>query len=165
MQLRFSRQSGVKQGAVAGVAPVLLVVGVVLLLIGGGFWLHEYARSRTVQHTEGVVIELQASQDGQGNVHYAPRVRFRLPSGELVQFVSGVSGNSPAFQAGEAVPVLYRGDQPQDAEIGTHWRVYKASIITGVLGMVFFDVGFGALWWMRRTPESKTKMKRIVLGR
>ncbi|HSY35098.1 MAG TPA: DUF3592 domain-containing protein [Acidobacteriaceae bacterium] len=123
----------------AGALPVL---GLGLLVMAAGFAAHSWNFARTRVRTTATITENVSGFAKEGGVVYAPRFRFRLPSGELVTVQAAKGSEEIEFAAGEVVPVLYRADDPQEAVIATVWRAYEGAIVLGVLGVVLFDVGW-----------------------
>jgi hypothetical protein len=123
----------------AGVLPAL---GVGLLLIAVGLAVHSWNFARTRVRAVATITENVSEFAKEGGVVYAPRFRFRLPSGELVTVQAVKGSDEIEFAAGEMVPVLYRAGDPQGAVIATAWRAYEGAIVFGVLGVVLFDVGW-----------------------
>jgi hypothetical protein len=131
----------------AGVLPVL---GLGLLVIAAGFAAHSWNFARTRVRATATITENVSGFAKEGGVVYAPRFRFRLPSGELVTVQAASGSEEVEFSAGETVPVLYRVGDPQGAIIATTWRAYEGAIVWGVLGVLVFDVGWALRVTLRR---------------
>jgi hypothetical protein len=131
----------------AGVLPVL---GLGLLVIAAGFAAHSWNFARTRVRATATITENVSGFANEGGVVYAPRFRFRLPSGELVTVQAASGSEEVEFSAGETVPVLYRVGDPQGAIIATTWRAYEGAIVWGVLGVLVFDVGWALRVTLRR---------------
>lgn len=136
---------------------LLLIVGLVLLLLAGGFWVHERRWKFSAEQATGTVTEMEARQAADGTVAYYPHVRFRLPGGEIVQVIAPKGGSADAFSDGEQVPVRYYAADPQRALIAPITQVYGVAITFGVVGTLLFDLG-AVLWILRRRRE----MRRLV---
>jgi hypothetical protein len=95
----------------------------------------------------------------EGGVVYTPRLRFRLPNGELVMVQAAKGADEIEFAAGETVPVLYHAGDPQGAIIATAWRAYEGAIVFGVLGVVLFDLG-----WALRLMVRARAVQPVVSG-
>ena len=146
--------TGLRRSWLAVSSRLFPAIGVVLLLLGAGFWAHEWRWSHSAEHATATVTEMEARQDAQGQVFYYPHFRFRLPGGEIVQVVSSIGRKPDAFSAGEQVPVMYHAADPQQAAIATKGHVYAVAIILGVLGAVLFDLG-AVLWIVRRRRQTR----------
>jgi Protein of unknown function (DUF3592) len=131
----------------AGVLPVL---GLGLLVIAAGFAAHSWNFARTRVRATATITENVSGFAKEGGVVYAPRFRFRLPSGELVTVQAASGSEEVEFSAGETVPVLYRVGDPQGAIIATTWRAYEGAIVWGLLGVLVFDVGWALRVTLRR---------------
>jgi hypothetical protein len=102
---------------------IFLLVG--LGMLGGAGYLlvdtrHDVA---TGVGAEGVVMDLIAEHDSDGDDVYYPRVRFVTPAGEPVEFTGSVGFSPPAFDIGEAVAVLYDPSDPRDARIDSFFQL------------------------------------------
>lgn len=122
-------------------------------LLGGGAWVARHAvdlRARAVR-ADGEVVGMLASRDDDGTM-WAPRVRFRLPNGQSVDFVSSVRTKPPAYAAGDKVVVLYEPERPSEARIDDWMSWWFAPTLLGGLGTVFTILGGAFLWsgWRAR---------------
>ena len=123
-------------------AVALPPIGLLLVVIAGGFALHSWNFARTRVRAMATITENVSGFAQQGGVVYTPRFRFRLPSGELVMVQAAHGSEDIEFPAGENVPVLYRAGDPQDAVLATVWLAYQGAIVFGALGVALFDVGW-----------------------
>jgi hypothetical protein len=131
-------------------AAVLPLVGLVLLAIAAGFAAHSWNFARTRVRATATITENISGFAKEGGVVYTPRLRFRLPNGELVMVQATNGSEEIAFPAGETVPVLYRAGDPQDAIIATVWLAYEGAIVFGGLGTALFDLGWALRVMLRR---------------
>ena len=145
------RQSSPNSGRRA-VGGATALVGLFLLawlgMLGGAGYLYADTRRdiAVAASADGVVIDLIASRDSDGDVSYYPRVRFMTPAGEPVEFTGSVGSRPATFDIGEAVAVLYDPDDPRDARINSFFQLWFAPLILGFLGLVFTTVvGGGAV--------------------
>tara|TARA_B100000809_G_C15037492_1_gene494299 strand:+ start:388 stop:1086 length:699 start_codon:yes stop_codon:yes gene_type:complete len=90
----------------------------------------------------GEVIDLVESVSD-GSTTYAPVVRFATSNGQEYEFKSNTSSNPPSYNIGESVEVLYIHSSPSDAKINGFFSLWGVSIISGILGAVFFTIGLG----------------------
>lgn len=132
---------------------VFLLVG--LGMLGGAGYLFVDTRHdiATGVGAEGVVIDLIAERDSDGDDVYYPRVRFATPAGEPVEFTGSVGSSPPAFDIGEAVAVLYNPSDPRDARIDSFFQLWFAPLILGFLGLVFTAVGGGGIIAFMRSTD------------
>jgi hypothetical protein len=99
---------------------------------------------RSAVHAQATVIENVPTQAADGTDTYATRLRFRLPTSQIVTFTDPIQSSQdddPSFPAGTTVPIVYPAANPQAATIATVWRVYFVAIVLGILGVVFVDLG------------------------
>jgi hypothetical protein len=116
-------------------------VGGVLMVLGAGSGMRAWDSTRGLIRTSATVTENTAAFAPRGGVRYVPRVRFRLPGGQLVLALTTGGSDEIEFPAGDSVPVLYPAANPQAARIATVWRLYSTAIVLGVLGIVVLDLG------------------------
>ena len=115
--------------------------GVVLMVLSaisaGRSWRSTYGLLRAT----ATVTENVATFALGGGVQYVPRLRFRLPDGDLVQKLCGPGSDEIDFPAGETIPVMYPSGHPEQAAIATVWRRYSTAIVLVVLGILILDLG------------------------
>ncbi len=124
-------------------------IGGVLLALS----LYLYGDSRSLLDegvtAEGKVIKLLRSQSSDGGSSYRPLVVFIDETGRRVEIESRVGSNPPAYQVGERVEMLYRTGQSHEARIKGFVSLWLGTVITGVIGVLFFGVGLGILLYQR----------------
>jgi hypothetical protein len=116
-------------------------IGIGLLLLSAVFAGNSWRLTRGLLRASAIVTENVAAFAPGGGVQYVPRLRFRLPSGQIVQALCGPGSDEIDFPAGEAVPVMYPAGHPERAAIATVWRRYAAAIVLGILGVIVLDLG------------------------
>lgn len=94
---------------------------------------------------EGKVVELvrlrSTSSDSTKYV-YAPVVVFVTAGGTAIEFTSSTGSNPPGYSKGEVVEVLYKPSSPRQAKINSFFALWGVPTIVGIIGVVFFIVGF-----------------------
>lgn len=130
-------------GALALVRGIVLLVGVGLLVGAVWSWQRTDAFVAAATAVHGTVIGLESSRSNDGGTTYRPRVRFQAADGRTVEFVSGLGSSPPAYELGEVVPVLYRADDPQGAEIGDFLTLWFVTLMLAGIGSVFSAIGIG----------------------
>lgn len=143
---------------------VFLSIGA--LMLAGAFYLYQdkqafLKRAETVQ---GTVIEL-ISKRSDNSTTYAPVVTFTTKKGNKIEFTSSVSSNPPSYSEGESVEVFYDPAEPKDASINGFASLWLGPLILGILGTVFFLIGFGIILFgflkQRKTLYLRDNGKRI----
>jgi hypothetical protein len=83
------------------------------------------------------VVDVEKDTSGRYGTTYSPVVQFTTVEGRTVQFTSAV-GTSRSPDIGGAVPVRYRPDHPEQAEIdrATMWMLPAAIGLVGGLGLL-----------------------------
>lgn len=95
-------------------------------------------------HAEGEVVDLIARRSDNSTT-YAPKVSFYTANKQRLSFTSSSSSSPAAYSRGEKVTVLYSPNNPSNAKIDSFFSLWGASLIMGVLGVVFSAVG-GGIW-------------------
>lgn len=133
---------------------LLLAVG--LGMIGGAGYAASTTRAflHRAEQVEGTVVELVGSDT------YAPRVEYRLASGEPRTFTSRMSSSPPAYDVGERVIVYYDPARPGDVRLQGTFSLWGLAIILGGLGLVFGVVGgvILAVHWAGRRREAELRL-------
>jgi hypothetical protein len=81
---------------------------------------------------------------------YFPIVRFTIDSGREVKFVSEAGSSQPSVQVGDVVPVRYRPDVPERAEVDSFMGLWGLVAMFAILSGAFLLVGAGVLLgWIR----------------
>jgi hypothetical protein len=116
-------------------------VGGVLLVWAAVSGARAWDSTRGLVRTTATVTENVATFAAGGGVRYVPRLRFRLPDGQIVLALAASGADEIEYPAGERLPVLYPVANPQRARIATVWRLYGSAILLGILGIVVVDLG------------------------
>jgi hypothetical protein len=111
------------------------------MIFGAGYWARSWDSTRGLIQTTATVTENAAAFAPGGGVQYVPRLRFRLPSGQIVLALAASGSDEIEYPAGDNLPVLYPAPNPQAARIATIWKLYSAAILLGILGIVVLDLG------------------------
>jgi hypothetical protein len=129
---------------------IFLSIG--LLLLAGAAYLTFDTRSWLARSVEaqGVVVELVATRDRDGNVLFAPKVRFETANGKPVEFLSSLRTNPPAYAVGQSVRVLYDPEKPGSAALAGFFSLWFVPIVLGFIGTVFTAVGVAVAVVRRR---------------
>jgi hypothetical protein len=117
------------------------------------FALHSWNSARGQVRAIATVTEDVPGFAPGGGLVYRARVRFRTPTGSLVQVLDAAAKEEPEFAVGADLPVLYPAGQPQSAVIATVWRRYPAALWLAICGVVSFDLG----WFLRLVARSNLR--------
>jgi Protein of unknown function (DUF3592) len=99
-------------------------------------------RLKSGARTQGTVVGTDRQKDtGARTSYYHPVVRFTAPDGRTVEFTSAV-GYQIKPDEGDPVPVRYRPDNPEQAEIdrAIAWMMPAAFGLLGGLGLLVAGV-------------------------
>ncbi len=129
-----------------------LTLGIVFSLVGGLLALIAvflFIRTKNfmgkAQEVKGTVIEMVYSSGSDDGGGYAPVYQFNTLDGQSIEVHDNLSSNPPRFKVGQTIEVLYDPENPQKARIKKWMNLYFASVLLGVLGLVFGGVGLATL--------------------
>ncbi len=114
-------------------------LGVVGLALAAFFWHRTRRFIRESVRGYGEVVRLQESIDD-GSPIYAPVVRYTAADGLARQFVHHTASRPPSYTVGQQVEIRYRRERPADARMAGGFSLYLGTIISALIGAVFFFV-------------------------
>ncbi len=109
--------------------------------------------------TQGKVVELVRSRSSD-SITYRPVVEFTTQDGLTIEFASSSGSNPPSYTRGEAVDVVYQESSPERAEINSFFSLWGAATVLGLLGSVFFIIGFSIIVLARRKRRKIQVLKK-----
>jgi hypothetical protein len=118
-----------------------LTIGLVLITAALYFYQKQRAFQERALTAQGTVIELLESTSD-NSIVYKPLVLFKTKEGKEVKFTTSFSTSPPSYSVGESVEVLYDSAEPNSASINGFTSLWLGPLICGVLGMIFFLIGF-----------------------
>ena len=147
----------------AGIVKLVFgLVGVVMLV---GAWLlyqntTEFIASAS--RAQGEVIELLRVESSRRNSSdtWRPLVRFKAPSGEIVEFAPSSSSSPPAYDKGEVVGVFFDPADPKDARLDGFFDLWGGATIVGGLGAVFLVFAIGMHFLLSDEASAKRRRQR-----
>ncbi|MBO1331711.1 DUF3592 domain-containing protein [Streptomyces sp. VRA16 Mangrove soil] len=155
MRLRVrGRSSGwwVTFGAIA-FGSLFLVIGLIMAGVSVSF-------VAGAERARGRVVSLEWSSGDTGGGYRTSRssngptahpvVEFTPAGGGLTTFHSSTGSNPPAYDVGEEVEVLYRADDPHDAQINGFVSLWLLPLIFTGIGLVIGGIGTAVALASRR---------------
>jgi len=144
------------------VAILRLVFGAVGLVLCAVAWLLHHNTATFIasaSRTQGEVMRLLHVESSKRNESgtWKPLVRFKAPSGEIIEFAPSSSSSPPAYEVGETVDVFFDPNDPQDAMLDGFFSLWGGATITGGLGLVFLLVAAGLLFMPASTPAKRRR--------
>lgn len=144
------------------VAILRLVFGAVGLVLCAVAWLLHHNTATFIasaSRTQGEVMRLLHVESSKRNESgtWKPLVRFKAPSGEIIEFAPSSSSSPPAYEVGETVDVFFDPNDPQDAMLDGFFSLWGGAAITGGLGLVFLLVTAGLLLMPASTPAKRRR--------
>lgn len=141
--------------------------GVIFLMLASGAWAYGlFSAAQTHENlsswakTEGVVTSLESStHHGRRGTHTTYRACYRFEVGG-VRYTGkqSVASNPPAYHKGEKLTVIYNPAHPYESDVDSAFDLYFKSFGFGVVGLVFFLIGFFALRgraWLKELDFSR----------
>lgn len=128
---------------------ILVAFGLLFLLVGLVLLAREIAFQREAISGSGSVVELRVTE-GVDGPNTSPIVEFKTLEGTPIRF-QGAS-TSPAPMLGEAVPIIYRPDDPQHARINTIVQRWLFPCVFSPLGLLLLLPG---IYLARSTSVTK----------
>ena len=144
------------------VAILRLVFGAVGLVLCAVAWLLHHNTATFIAsagRTQGEVMRLLHVESSKRNESgtWKPLVRFKAPSGEIIEFAPSSSSSPPAYEVGETVDVFFDPNAPQDAMLDGFFSLWGGAAITGGLGLVFLLVTAGLLFMPASAPAKRRR--------
>ncbi|WP_418120325.1 DUF3592 domain-containing protein [Variovorax sp. 350MFTsu5.1] len=144
------------------VAILRLVFGAVGLVLCAVAWLLHHNTATFIasaSRTQGEVMRLLHVESSKRNESgtWKPLVRFKAPSGEIIEFAPSSSSSPPAYEVGETVDVFFDPNDPQDAMLDGFFSLWGGAAITGGLGLVFLLVTAGLLFMPASAPAKRRR--------
>ncbi|MYW65113.1 DUF3592 domain-containing protein [Streptomyces sp. SID8379] len=127
----------------------------------------------SAERAQGTVVSLEWSQGGSGSGSRGtsrsgsgptahPVVAFTPAGGGLTTFRSSTGTNPPAYERGERVEVLYRADDPGDAQINGFASMWLLPLIFTGIGLLISGIGTAvAMTSPRRRRRAATAPVRL----
>ena len=117
-----------------------LAAGVLFLLVGLAMLAGSYRATTHYLKTTGRIVAVKAEEEAGGSkIYYAPIVEFTTSDQKTHQFTSGISSTSEPV-IGEAIPILYNPDVPEDAVVENMFDMYGLPGILTAFGILFTSI-------------------------
>ena len=122
-------------------ARLLLALGVGCLLLAVYLSWLTLSFSRDGARATGEVVSYREIPDGTAT-RYAPRVRYKTASGEIVTIDGRFATASKRFSIGDTVPLTYKVAKPTEARIALFTDNWLGPCIATVIGLLGLAGGF-----------------------
>ena len=132
-------------------AAVAVLVGFLLLIAAGGFFVLRSGWIDEAGAAQGEVVALEPTGRG-----YAPTVQFWPAGGDHpIRFTTSWSTSPPPFEIGDQVSVLYAPDHPSEASINVHFGLWWPLYVLGGIALLFALLGAiaGFVWLRTSQPR------------
>jgi len=127
----------------AVLASIWVVMGLLFVCIGTGFYLYTAQFAKTARSAEGTVIELVSQTSRDSGTTWCPVIEFTDHRGKTYKVQLSMCSSPPGYWRGEDVEVLYAEDNPKNAKINDSSMYWFGYIFAGIGGI--FAV-LGGLW-------------------
>ena len=138
---------------------IFLTIGLIFLAGALYFYLSKQDFLKKANIAQGTVIELVRKKTDKSTT-YSPVILFTTKEGNEIKFTSSISSSPPSYNEGERVEVLYDPKNPKEASINSFASLWIGPLVLGVLGIVFFLIGFFIVW----LDFSKYKKRKYLLN-
>lgn len=131
--------------------------GMLFLLVGLGLFLREINFARQAVSAAGKIVEIRQTENSDGPV-YTPVVEFSTPDKQVIHF-DGMPTDPPRT-VGQAVPVLYRQSNPQEARIDRfvdRWLFPTIFTAVGLLVILFSSRRLSE--WLKFKPVDASEIQ------
>lgn len=131
-------------------------LSVVVIIVGGVFWIYDLAFVRKAVVADAVVIDLVEREGNGSQTLYAAVYVFEDENGEEVTIHSNTASWPPVGEVGETIKVLYDPDDPTYS-IEDHFFIkWGRSVIIGGIG-VFYLLVFATVAYLtgRRLEKNR----------
>jgi hypothetical protein len=94
----------------------------------------------SAERVQGQVIDLQhvrSTNKNNTDGTWRPVVRFRAPSGALIDFTTSSSSGTPRYETGESIQVFFQPSDPADALLDDPFELWGGPAMAGIIGAVF----------------------------
>ena len=139
------------------IVSVFGVVGLAFLAIAA-FTIRSEIRYRSgAIRVSGTVMEMIPTSGSKGGILYKPVFQFADLNDRMHKVSGSVASSPPAFHTGQAVTVLYRPENPENAQLDSFMEAWFLPLVFGILGGVFTAIGSGFLVYAvrhRQPPRS-----------
>lgn len=132
-------------GLVAG--PLMMIFGIVLLVIGWGWYSRTAEWAAAGGIATGTVVEMKQNEkttDNGTTMMYQPIIEFSTQTGETVTYTDPTSSSSPRYQIGDQVEIIYNKNFPTNARENTFLSLHLPDTIVMGAGGLFLLLGLFA---------------------
>jgi hypothetical protein len=137
-------------------ATLLMALGLGCALLGGVLAMRTLVFAGDSRHAVGTITDYREIRDGD-EIRYAPVLRFKTETGEIVKVHGQVAPTFKRFAIGAEVPVIYRASAPLEARIALFVDNWLGPSIAFALAVASFLAG----WLMRRQILRATQARDI----
>ncbi|HLL74927.1 MAG TPA: DUF3592 domain-containing protein [Pyrinomonadaceae bacterium] len=121
-------------------------IGIVMLLIAVVAWVRLRRFVAESLRAEGTVVRLEERKDADGDMVYAPVVRFTPRGGREREFRDPIWSRPAGYSVGQRVDVFYHHREYKRARLASPFRLYYVPGLLGFGGMVFTLIGIAVFF-------------------
>jgi cytochrome b561 len=125
----------------------ILLAAFAIALLAVSAWSYQDTRAfvASAHRATGVVVDVIQEKE-----LFHPRVRFVDSAGRRHEFESKLETHPPAFSVGQSVPVLYRPDSPDEAQIEGFFELWFVPLVTFIIGIALAIAAACAWIWREK---------------
>jgi hypothetical protein len=121
---------------------ILRAIGAMEILFAISSLISNYNFSQNSNITKGVVIDFTENTFGDGDLFYAPIIKFKATDGELFEINSNYYTNWGVIQEGDSLNIAYKKNNPEDAKYLEGDSFYSSSFSNLIYGFIFIGLSF-----------------------
>lgn len=134
------------------------LTGLILLTVAFFLFRSEISFRTDALRAPGVVVDLVPSSGSRGGTLYKTVFVFADNKDRKHRITGNVASSPPAHNPGEAVTVLYKPGEPENAQLDSFMSSWFAPLLVGGLGIVFTSVSAGILISALRRRSMLTRL-------
>jgi len=131
-------------------ARILLIISIVFLTITLYVTYYRYAKIQKAIFTTGKIVgftqkieEKKEKKSTKTTTFYYPEFEFKDKTGKLINVKSNAGkGNSPAYNIGEEIEIMYSPDDSSDAQINDFSSLWLPTFVLGIFTLIFSFVTY-----------------------
>ncbi|HEX9930031.1 MAG TPA: DUF3592 domain-containing protein [Pyrinomonadaceae bacterium] len=132
-------------GTTIGILQILLglslFTGSIVLLLRKWMRIKKSARTIGIVVNSETMMGMRHTDSSPRSTLYSPTVRFQTADGRVIDYTQKIYDNVSNYRIGENVPVYYNPHQPEEAIVGTAFRLWYRLSVFGLVGGGFVLIG------------------------
>ncbi len=120
-------------------------IGLIFLGVAVFSFRSESDQRRGAIRVPGRIVDLEPTKGSRGGTLYKPVFEFYDNQDRKHMGIGSVASSPPSYSRGEEVTVLYRPENPENAQLDSFLEAWFMPLIFGFLGSVFSSIAGGII--------------------